>query len=106
MSYDIRLEIDTGGESPASVTEWKSPTYNLGPMFSLALGEAIRSLDGKTGEDCKPILRRGIAFMQDKPNECKKLEPENGWGSYEGAFETLVWLLEQCCNHPKAMVKI
>ena len=106
MSYDIRLEIDTGGAGPACLTETLSPTYNLGPMFSLALGCGLRELSGKTAAECLPILRAGVAFMEDKPSECKALNPANGWGSYEGALQTLRTMVSQCSQHPKATLVI
>jgi len=106
MSYDIQLVIDTGGERPASVTECKSPTYNLAPMFAKALGHSIRDLAGQQAGEVIGTLRDAIAAMEDRPADFKKLNPENGWGSYEGALETLRWLLAECLQHPKATVEI
>lgn len=106
MSYDIQLVIDTGGEYPAAVTECRSPTYNLALMFAKALGHPIRDLAGQQAAAIIPTLRDAIAAMEDRPADFKKLDPENGWGSYEGALETLRWLLAECLQHPKAMVQI
>lgn len=106
MSYDIRLVINTGGKYPASVTECKSPTYNLGPMFALALGKPIREIEGQTAADVIPLLEKATAAMKRAPAKFKKLNPENGWGSYEGALESLCWLLEMCQEHPLAMVEV
>ena len=107
MSYDIELVIDTGGARPAAVTECQSPTYNLGPMFSLALGGNIREvLHGRQAFDVIPLLDKATAAMRRAPAKFKKLNPANGWGSYEGALESLCWLLEACKEHPLATVQI
>ena len=106
MSYDIHLVIDTGGEYAARVTECRSPTYNLGPMFALALGHPIRDLAGQLAKDVTPTLQAAIKSMKAKPAKFKKLNPANGWGSYEGAVSSLEWLLEVCKEHPLATVEI
>lgn len=106
MSYDIRLVIDTGGEHPAPVTECKSPTYNLSEMFEEALGCPIRELSGQKAADVIPLLEKATIAMRKAPAKFKKLNPPNGWGSYEGALESLCWLLEVCQEHPKATVEI
>lgn len=106
MSYDMQLVINTGGTRLVPVTECKSPTYNLGPMFALAIGAGIRSLDGRIAADIKPILAKAGADMRRHPAKYRKLTPENGWGSYEGALETIQWLHEMCEEHPLATVQI
>lgn len=106
MSYDVRLEIDTGGENPADLTEWRDPTYNLGPMFSLALGAPFRSFDGKIAGEFIPFLRSAIAAMEDSPAKFKELNPKNGWGDYDGALTFFREFLVDCLKHPKATVRI
>ena len=106
MSYDIRLVINTGGARPAPVTECRSPTYNLYAMFVLALGCPIRELHGKQAGDVIPLLEKATKAMRRAPAKFKKLNPENGWGSYEGALNSLCWLLEVCQEHPLATVEI
>jgi hypothetical protein len=105
MSYDIQLVIDTGGEYPAAVTDCKSPTYNLGPMFTMALGFPLRELDGLAAGDAILPLKNAVNRMKKSPARFKKLNPSNGWGSYEGALESLCWLLEMCKAHPLATVQ-
>ena len=106
MSYDVTLTVDTGGQYPARVTETRTPTYNLGPMFEDALGFPLRNLNGLKGLECVPLLRVAIAAMQDDPARFKKLNPENGWGSYEGALKFFQGFLEECIEHPKAIVSV
>ena len=110
MSYDVWLEIDTGGEHPHSLTECYSPTYNLGPMFRLALsgdeqGEGVPDWNGMFASELISKLREAIAAMEDDPAKFKRLNPENGWGNYEGALNFLSEILRQCIQHPKATVR-
>jgi hypothetical protein len=106
MSYDVWLEIDTGGKYPARVSETYSPTYNLGPMFQLALGLGLRELTGASALVALPILRNAIAAMESGPERFKALNPPNGWGNYEVALEFLKLFLADCEQHPKATVHI
>lgn len=102
MSYDIRLVIDTGGSELTAVTKTLCPTYNLRPMFYLALGHPLSHLQGRKAHDLIEILNVAIKKMKDFPAEFKKLNPPNGWGSHEIAVETLEQLLEMCKKHPLA----
>lgn len=111
MSYDVRLEIDTGGEYPAGVTDTRSPTYNLEPMFREALGMAMQTrgdepaLDGMLAANALPIIRAALARMAAEPDVFRALNPKNGWGDFEGAVEFLRWLQDACRDHPKATVR-
>lgn len=105
MSYDIWLEIDTGGESPAALTDTWSPTFNLGAMFRLALGHRLTEFNGTLGRDAIPTLENAILEMLKNPAMFKELNPPNGWGSYEGALEFLNELLIACTHHPKATIR-
>jgi hypothetical protein len=75
-------------------------------MFKLALGMPIRQLHGMTAGDAVPILQKAGLEMKRRPAKFKKLNPANGWGDYEGALETLGWLMEVCQEHPLATVEI
>jgi len=106
VSYDVHLEIDTGGEHPAYVTENQSPTYNLGPMFCEALGAPLRSLDGKLASEALPIVSAALVAMAADPAKFKALNPSNGWGDFDGAINFLRWLQSECSAHPKATVRV
>lgn len=107
MSYDVYLEIDTGGAEPAALGDSLNYTYNCGPMFRLALGrDGINSLEGELAGTAIQTLRSGIAEMEDEPGKYKALNPENGWGSYEGALQFLRDILTACVRHPKATIRV
>ena len=111
MSYDVRLEIDTGGEHRAWVTECRSPTYNLGGMFREALGVSMQkhgdepALDGMLAADALVIVSAALTRMAAEPGVFRALNPPNGWGNYDSAVEFLRWLQDECRNHPKATVR-
>lgn len=109
MSYDVWLEIDTGGEEPASVSESLNCTYNCGPMFRKALGgSGIHDLGGKVAGDLLPQLRAAVANITD-PAECETylaMNPPNKWGDHAGAISFLESILLECSKHPKATVKV
>lgn len=112
MSYDVRLEINTGGPRPASVTETQEPTYNLAPMFREALGVPMRDrdggpcLDGMLASDALVVVTKALEAMALDPARFRALNPPNGWGCYEDAVEFLRWLQDACRDHPKATVRV
>lgn len=110
MSYDFDMTIDTGGERPATVEEIGNCTYNVAGMFRLALDNehGIMALDGKTGRELIPILERAVSRIRHQDNAAayRKMNPANGWGSHEGAAETLERILAACRRHPKALLSV
>lgn len=108
MSWDISLRIDTGGEDPAEVAEVGNMTYNVGPMYSQALGRSFSSLNGVTAADAIPILSEAISEMTHESTYMKYevLNPKNGWGDRGRAVLMLERLLEACRKHPKAFINL
>ena len=92
MSYDITLNINTGIED-YPVADCGNCTYNISPMHKKAMGFTLSQLDGKKATEIIPILREGIKNMQDCPAIYKAMNPDNGWGNYEGALEYLQTIL-------------
>lgn len=124
MSYDTSIVIDTGGEYLAEICDIGNMTSNIGGMYYAALpgpypgggryngtGESRPSggLPGLSGLPCAdaiPILREGIAYMNANANEMRTMEPENGWGSYEGALSYLCKILAACEQHPRGILAV
>jgi hypothetical protein len=100
------MEIDTGGESPASVDDVGNYTYNCGDMFAAALGFDLSDLRGRTGAACIADLERAVAHIRhpDHRAEYEAMNPPNGWGSHAGAATYLERLLAACRSHPRATV--
>ena len=51
------------------------------------------------------VLEKGIAFMKENANLMKKLEPANGWGTYDTFLECLENLLEDCKKYPAGVLR-
>ena len=91
MSYDMNI----GGEE-------FNYTYNVSGMWYAAIPETgIRTHYGETGRDAVPILRRIREFMEDNRDELLSMEPENGWGSYEGALQFVTDLINASIRNPE-----
>lgn len=106
MSWDIHLEIDTGGPELARVYDVGNYTYNVCAMYSLAIGSGLNELNGLLASDLIERLEKGVSDMWANPAKYKALNPANGWGDYEGALEYLEKLLLGCRMHPKATLRV
>lgn len=108
MSYDIWLDIDTGGPEPATVCEVGNYTSNVSDMWARALGYRLGDLHDRQCAECIDDLKRAVDHILDPANRAdyEAMNPSNGWGSHEGAADYLVQLLNACRCHPKATVKI
>lgn len=105
MSYDIWLEMDTGGPEPARVTEAWNYTSNCGQMWRTA-GADLADFHGKTAADCLPVLDAAIAELQAHPDTYEAMNPPNGWGSYDTLVPQLEVLAQEFRYHPKATVRV
>jgi len=104
MSWDVYLhkkkwmtdEIDVGNH-----------TYNVYSMYLRAMGNGLTDLlNGKKCKDVIPILQEGIASMKDDPDTYKKMNPSNGWGTYETALEFLEKILDACEKHKDYKIEV
>jgi hypothetical protein len=128
MSYDIYLRGDPCPccKRDADNPSLPKPTYNLTPIFDLALtgepfpnpdiGEAgvvlfhletdrprgLRLLSGKRGSDTVEQLETALRNMNDpeRQEEFLVLEPNNGWGTFSGAIEVVGRLLWAAKKYP------
>lgn len=106
MSWDISLEIDTGRKM-TSVVECGNMTFNVSGMYRAA-GVMLSEMDEMPAEKAIPILAAALRYFDDPANaeSLKALEPDNGWGSVDGARKYLVNLLAQCIEHPLTTVHV
>ena len=47
-----------------------------------------------------PYLESGLKELLDNPDKYKKLNPKNGWGSYDGFVKFVQDYLAACKEHP------
>lgn len=101
MGWDIWGVIDTGGSSPAQVTKDFGYTYNTSGMLR-AVGIDWPTLLGKSLSELVPILQTGLDRLLAEPARFEAMNPDNGWGSYEGLCKILAEVIEDFSEHPKA----
>ena len=106
MSYDLYLEIDTGGDCFAIVAEIGNYTSNVSGMWFKALGESLSHFDGRNAGESVPQLDKAIQIMRDLPDVYRAMNPDNDWGRYEGALGYLEKLRAGCAQHPKTTIRV
>lgn len=53
-----------------------------------------------------PLLTTGLVDLKSSPETFKLLNPENGWGSYEGLVEFVESYLAACKQYPDAKIEV
>jgi len=105
MSLDVALVK----LQPAEVFDFNI-THNLTPMAEAAgLYKAMwrpEELGIKLAGDLIPILAQGLLLLEDHPEKFIALNPENGWGDYEGFFRCVRRYLAACKDHPDAEIRV
>lgn len=105
MSLNVYLE------KPAIVAVFDTNiTHNLIDMAQEAgLYEACwhpEKVNATHARDIIPILEKGIADMEARPDHYKQFDAPNGWGSY---IHFLPWLknyLAACREYPDATIRV
>ena len=82
-------------------------TYNLAPMWQKALPFIARTseLDGRTCRDILADLDAGLLDATKNAAEYRKLNPDNGWGDYEGFYEIFTKFVQLCNQYPSGVVR-
>jgi hypothetical protein len=105
VSYDVWLEIDTGGPEPAEVGRSHNMTSNVAPMWRHA-GCDLAEAHGRTAGEMLPTLTAAIEKMRAEPAVYRAMNPPNGWGSYENCLAFLERLRADWAAHPKATIAV
>ncbi len=99
MSLDIDLHCD---HCHTTIADFNI-THNLAPMWCEATGEDwFRTFQGKKAGEMLPLLKQAAATLAADPVRFKKLDPPNGWGSYEGLVGFVGRLIEASERSPEA----
>jgi hypothetical protein len=67
---------------------------------------ALYESDGWSASIVIPILEKALAAMLADPAAYKALEPENRWGTYEGAIGFLARVGLACKRRPLALIGV
>lgn len=107
MSYDVYLSIDAGAGLVGLPFDWNY-TSNVAPMWRKAMPETdgLAGLHQMQAREAATHLEVGIARMEADHDTYRALNPENGWGDFEGQLDQLKRLLAECRRVPDAIVGI
>ena len=94
MSWDINIKA----KREVSIYE-TNITYNLSDMYYKCVDKelGLKIFEGMTCEKALPILEKAIEDLIQNKEEYEKLNPKNGWGSYDLLLRTFKKMLK-CCE--------
>lgn len=104
MSYDIYLEVDTGGEEPVEVW-WRNHTSNTASMW-VAAGCDLALYHGKTATELAEAIEVAVANMKAEPGRYREYNSPNGWGTYSTTLLFLSEIHKACVENPKTTVRV
>lgn len=82
MSYDMHID-----------DEHFNYTYNVSRMWYASQPEkGIRTIYGMSGIEAAKVINEMMGYMVDNWVEMLSMNPKNGWGSAEGAYDFLARL--------------
>lgn len=100
MSLDVDLRISTGPNTQHTVYSCNIP-HTVSPMWRAAgCLEELYESQGAAVAAVLPAFKAGLKHMLDYRHVHERLNPANGWGSYEDAVYWLRGLIEACETHP------
>lgn len=89
MSYDLNIAEETFNY-----------TYNVRPMFVLAVRDGLYSIHDLSGHSALMKLRLIRSAMEDHYPAILELNPSNGWGDFDGALNLINQLILASLEHP------
>jgi len=96
MSYDFYLVKDCGnGDIPLEGFHLNY-TYNVSGMFRSSIGseKGINVIHNKRAQEVVAVLQKALKLLQENPDIYKRMNPKNGWGTYEGAMRVVSTLIQ------------
>lgn len=57
-------------------------------------------------EDLIETIGEGLKFLKENKEECEKLNPENGWGTYENLVQFTENYYKNLKMHPKSEIEV
>jgi hypothetical protein len=102
MSWTLYINTKDSDGAPTYLTPVDGMTYNLTPMWSKAIPflDVTRDFDGKKCSDILEDLKIGLNDILDNSDEYRKLEPDNGWGDFDGFFTVYIHLIRDVAQNP------
>lgn len=105
----MSLDIDLMVVEPVSVYE-ANITHNLNSMADEAgiYKHLWRPEELGFEKACQLIegLEKGLKKLRSDPEKFKKLNPSNGWGSYDGLVGFVEKYLSACKQYPESEIRV
>jgi len=102
LSWDASI-VDRDGNEIIDVGNY---TFNVSPMYIKAMGITLGSLHNKPVYEVLHVIRSGIDNMNCDPEVYRALNPNNGWGKYEGALQFLNAIYKACYENKGLYLKV
>lgn len=103
----MSLDISITAQREVEIYE-ANITYNLAPMYYKCVDKekGLKKLDNMNCKKALPIVNKAITDMLNNANEYRKLNPANGWGSYEGLLAKLQEIRNCCESNPDGIINV
>lgn len=103
----MSLDISITAKKEVEIFE-TNITYNLSDMYYKAIDKdkGLRKLNNMSCKEALPIINDGIADMLNNADEYRKLNPTNGWGTYEGLLARLQEMRNCCESNPDGIIRV
>lgn len=104
MGWDIEIRENTCETCGLSheVGGWQL-TYNLSEMVRSAGAYKIFANHSTTGPEGLEILERAVLALESDPDRFRKMNPANGWGSYDGLLKVFREMVREMKDGPQNM---
>ena len=105
MSLDVRLMVT----EPHEIYE-ANITHNLWEMAAHAgIYDAMwhpEAIGATKAKHIISLLETGLKVLEAEPKRLKKLNPNNGWGTYDGLVTFTRNYLKACIDNPEADIEV
>lgn len=100
MGLDLSLSCRHCGQTPFDSFNC---TYNLSPMWEKIFPDHKKMLpiDDMQAGSSLPMLYSCLHELMKDPDKFKKLNPENGWGSYDTLLALIIKLIDAAKAQPE-----
>jgi hypothetical protein len=111
MSLDVFLEIRRDPDDVfAEEVFYANITHNLNRMaMEAGIYKALwrpEEVGFTHARDLIEPLTHGLELLKSDPAKYKALDPDNGWGSYDGCVPWIEKYLKACRDYPDATVAV
>lgn len=103
------MSLDIGISATRKVEIFdRNITYNLAPMYYKCIDKELgfKKLNNMSCKEALSILNSAINDLIKNKEEYEKLNPENGWGTYDGLLEAIKDMRNCCEDNPDGIIDV